>query len=561
MLSVMSRYLQLKRAGGHYVALCPFHSEKTPSFSVDPDRGFWYCFGCKEGGDVFKFIMKMEGMGFPEAVKKLADEVGVTLQFESGAAQQESERQRGLKLLDRAASYFSQVLLERPEGQAGREYLKKRHISRATAENFRLGYAPGNSEPLLKLLERAGFTVDEAVNCGLLVHGSRGLRGLLDGRLIFPICDFQGRVLAMGGRALGDGLPKYINFSETFLYSKRRCLYGLNLARGQISREDRAIVVEGYLDVISMHQVGVKCCVASLGTALTAEQAQLLKRYAGQVILAYDGDSAGANAIVKGNAVLEEAGLQVMTVKLPAGEDPDSLARKGKEAVEAAFANKIGIVQFQIERQLQSIDVSTPEGKEDFLKKLLPFVERIQDPVRRDAYIRELSYYTGFSETKLHWRLRGVGSGAAPVQVPRRQRIYSESEQLLGLCTAHPDWIGELEKIISPDMIEDVELRPLFEKLWKTWSSCKGPIRIDELLEGEGSAQLQERLTEILAHDRFDSTFEDMQKLAEAIRETGLKKRLETLRLQVLQGLNNGTLTTSDDVYVEYTNLKKQLLT
>lgn len=558
---VIGRYLQLKRAGSKYIGLCPFHNEKTPSFSIDPERRFWYCFGCKQGGNIFQFLMKMEGMGFPEAVRKLAQEAGVEIKWETDNSVQETARQRGWQLLDRVCKYYSHILLETEEGGAGREYLLQRRIAKNVAEKFRLGFAPTNSAPLLKVVHEAGFSDEELVNCGIFIKRERGIRELLSGRLIFPITDFQGRVVAMGGRILGAGLPKYINSPETEIYSKRSHLYGLNVARGPISREDKAIVVEGYLDVISLHQIGFDYCVASLGTALTAEQAKLLKRYASQVILAYDGDSAGAKAIIKGNDVLEEAGLQVMTVVWPEGEDPDSMAARGRSAVEEVLKAKIGIVKFVIERQLKLTDTTTPEGKENLVKLVLPFLEKIQDPVRREAYIRELAYYSGFSEDKLalYLRRRRHKNAYQPLSLSQPgQRLLNTEEKLFSLCTVHPEWLEEVKKLITPSLIEDEYLRHYFEKLW-LWEKTQGPVTVTELLDEEASADDYAKLTEIMACDRLDSNFEDAIQLASNIRKENLKKSLDKIKYQMFARMADGNLAQDDPLYLEYMSLQKIL--
>ncbi len=558
---VIGRYLQLRRAGSKYVGLCPFHNEKTPSFSVDPDRRFWYCFGCKQGGNIFQFLMKMEGMGFPEAVRKLAEETGVEIKWEADNVKQDTARQRNLQLLDRVCKYYSHVLFETSEGAPGREYLLQRRISKNVAEKFRLGFAPANSAPLLKVVHEAGFSDEELVHCGIFLQREHGVRELLSGRLIFPIADFQGRVIAMGGRILGTGLPKYINSPETEIYSKRCHLYGLNVARGPISRENKAIVVEGYLDVISMHQIGFDCCVASLGTALTTEQAKLLKRYATQVILAYDGDSAGAKAIIKGNDVLEEEGLQVMTAVWPEGEDPDSMAARGRQAVEKVLNEKIGIVKFVIKRQLKLTDTSTPEGKENLVKLVLPFIEKIQDPVRRDAYVSELAYYSGFAESKLALYLRRRQRQTAfhsSFEPTPRPRLLNTEEKLFSLCTKHPEWLEQVKKIISPSLIENEYLRHWFTKLWLLKKTDE-PISVTALMGDEVSEEDCAKLTEIMAYDRFDSNFEDVIQLASNIRNENLKKTLDKIKYQMFEKMASGNLAEDDPLYLEYMNLQKIL--
>ncbi|MBQ7501212.1 DNA primase [bacterium] len=561
MIAIMSRYLQLRRVGSRYVASCPFHNERTPSFHVDPDRGFWHCFGCKESGNIFSFLMKSEGMGFYEAVQKLAAEVGVELPLEY-APSQDTEKKRGYELLNRVCELYGKILLAGEEGGAGREYLKKRRISRSIAEKFRLGYAPPNGAAFWKTLKEAGFSEAEAQRCGVLNQRSRELLG---GRLIFPICDFRGRVIAMGGRRIvEDNSPKYINFPETKWYSKRHHLYGLNVARGQISRENRAIVTEGYLDVIAMHQVGIGCCVATLGTALTPEQADLCKKYTGQVILAYDGDDAGINAVIKGNAVLEEAGLQVMTVSFPEGEDPDSLARKGgREAIEKVLAESCGIVKFEMNHQLNKFDVSTPEGKEGFVKAVMPFIAKIRNPVRREAYLRELEYYVGeLSLSALRRSLQKAAPNGQGVSSPagislssaRRWIDLSSEERLLSLCSLHPEWAADLQNLLDISLIEDAELAEIFGRIWAMKDRHK-PIMTVELFGAEDPMSLQERVYRLFAVEAPESELDDAKKLALDIVDKYRKKRLAILRPQVLLALKKGTPPDQVPNFEEYKRL------
>ena len=555
-VEVLGRYLTLKRSGSRYLALCPFHNEKTPSLSVDPDRGMWYCFGCKEGGNVFSFLMKMEGMGFPEAVAKLAAEVGVELVTEEGRPQ-DTRLKRGYQLLNRVAEYYSEQLLKRAAGQAGRDYLLRRRISKGMAERFRLGFAPPQGrDDFLKMLKAAGFTPTEALECGVLSKGQYGLHELLGGRLIFPICDFQGKVVAFGGRAKEDRGPKYINSPENPWYSKRRHLYGLNVARGQIAREDRAILVEGYLDVISMHQVGLGCTLASLGTALTSEQAKLLERYTRQVILAYDGDEAGAQAILKGHAVLEEEGLLTMVVTWPPGEDPDSLAQQGRERVESCLASRTSIIKFQIERLVRQLDLKTQDGRERYLRAMMPFIEGVKDWERRDAYIRELAYYAGIPEVAVYRRLRPKARQLVPTPVrpPKPSRNLESQEELLNLLTWHPLWIAEVKDLVELERIEDPALRQFFTRLWSLEIDEDQPLRIERLSYQEDPPAWRQRLGEIMAHNPTKAALEDARKLARTIRDRAWAARLRELRPLVAQALNTGEM--DGPLFKEYRQLQ-----
>ncbi len=554
LVEVMGRYVQLRRTGRKFVALCPFHQEKTPSLHVDPEKGLWHCFGCKVGGTVLTFVMMMEGLSFREVALKIAAEVGVHVEISQEAAQEDSERERAFNLLDRVAGYYHELLLRSPLGQPGREYLAQRGISRETAERFRLGWAPEGGRALVSKLEKAGFSPQESLQAGVLVERSSGLRDLLRSRLVFPICDTQGRVVAFGGRALGDGQPKYLNSPESPSYSKRRHLYGIHLARGPISRTDQAILVEGYFDVVSLHQAGILQAVASLGTALTPEQASLLHRYTRTAILAYDSDPAGEQATLKGAEVLEEAGLRVLVATMPEGEDPDSLARRDPQALSTQIASAIGVVEFQMECLQRRIDLSTPEGKEDFVREVLPSIGRIRDSARQDAYVRRLAYRTGISEQRLHWRLGRKGRRPEPARPG--PRVLDVEERLLHLCATNPEWIGVVREIVSLEMISRQEMRPLFAALLGLGERTE-PVMLAEFLPHLQEEGMVSRLTEILAQEPLQSTLEDVRKLAVSIRDRALRERLEILRKEVLPALDAGRLDPDDPLCQEYYQLRR----
>lgn len=554
LVDVMGRYVQLRRTGRKYVALCPFHQEKTPSLHVDPEKGLWHCFGCKVGGTVLTFVQMMEGLNFREVALKMAAEVGIQVEISREAAAEDSQRERAFNLLDRVAGYYHELLLRSPLGQPGREYLAERRISRETAERFRLGWAPEGGRALARKLEQAGFSTQESLEAGVLVERSSGLRDLLRHRLVFPICDTQGRVLAFGGRALGDAQPKYLNSPESAFYSKRMHLYGIHLARGPISRGDQAVLVEGYFDVVSLHQAGLPRAVASLGTALTPEQANLLHRYTRTAVLAYDSDPAGQQATLKGAEILEEAGLRVLVATMPEGEDPDSLARKDPGALTEQIAAAVGVVEFQMDCLQRRIDLSTPEGKEDFVREVLPSIGRIRDSARQDAYVRRLAYRTGISEQRLHWRLRRGGRKPEPAR--HRARVLDVEERLLHLCATNPEWIAVVRESISVEMISRQEMRPLFSALLGLGERTE-PVTLAEFLPHLQEEGMVSRLTEILAQEPLQSTLEDVRKLAVSIRDRALRERLEVLREEVLPALDAGRLDLEDPLCQEYFQLRR----
>jgi len=327
-VEVIGAHVRLKRTGRNFVGLCPFHQEKTPSFSVNAERGFFHCFGCNAGGSVFNFVMKMEGLTFPEAVRSLAQRYGIELPEEQYAGgPSKSERDSMYLANQTAAEFFSHVLWKTPDGEQPREYLESRGISPETARSFRIGFAPARILALTRALERRGLR-EAGVKLGLVKRDAEGSRDMFRARLMFPICDVQGRVVAFGGRVLDDRQPKYLNSPESPLYSKTRTIYGLYEARATIAAKDRAILVEGYIDAITLAQAGFKEAVAGCGTALTVEQLRLLGRHTKNVIACFDGDDAGRKASLRALGIFLQAGLLGRGIFIPAEYDPDTFIRE-----------------------------------------------------------------------------------------------------------------------------------------------------------------------------------------------------------------------------------------
>jgi len=327
-VEVIGAHVRLKRTGRNFVGLCPFHQEKTPSFSVNAERGFFHCFGCNAGGSVFNFVMKMEGLTFPEAVRSLAQRYGIELPEEQYAGgPSKSERDSMYLANQTAAEFFSHVLWKTPDGEQPREYLESRGISPETARSFRIGFAPARILALTRALERRGLR-EAGVKLGLVKRDAEGSRDMFRARLMFPICDVQGRVVAFGGRVLDDRQPKYLNSPESPLYSKTRTIYGLYEARATIAAKDRAILVEGYIDAITLAQAGFKEAVAGCGTALTVEQLRLLGRHTKNVIACFDGDDAGRKASLRALGIFLQGGLLGRGIFIPAGYDPDTFIRE-----------------------------------------------------------------------------------------------------------------------------------------------------------------------------------------------------------------------------------------
>ncbi len=402
--AVVGDYTALKRAGTRLKGLCPFHSERTPSFTVDQARGLYHCFGCDEGGDVYGFLMRVEALSFPEAVERLARLTGYELTYEELSPGQRRALGRRTRLTDcvgEAASYFHALLFEE-QGAAARDYLKQRGLSREHAEHFRIGWAPDRWDALVRHLSGQGFSQDEIAAAGLASKGARGLIDRFRGRVVFPIFDAGGRdVVAFGGRILPtvelqtgprDGeAPKYINSPESEVYTKSKILYGLNWARAEVQRRDTVLVVEGYMDVIGLHVAGVRHAVATCGTSLTAEHFRLVEKFARRVVLALDADDAGFAAADRARALAEEAGIrEVGVLPLPADTDPADLASEGTDAVERALGGIQTAVEFQIGHLMRGADTSTPEGQIEAYRQTFPLLARIADRALRYRYVRDV---------------------------------------------------------------------------------------------------------------------------------------------------------------------------
>ena len=382
---VVGEYVPLtKRSGQNLFGLCPFHSEKTPSFSVSPSRQIYHCFGCGKGGSVINFIMEIERLSFPEAVEFLARRAGMPI------PEQRDDPNRGMRArlyeLNRAAARFFYEQLSTPEGQAAADYMRRRQISRRVATNFGLGYAPDGWEGLVRAMKGAGFTERELLAAGLAKSGKRG--GIYDafrGRLMFPVIDVRGNVVAFSGRVLGDGEPKYLNSPDTPVFSKSHNLFGLNLAKK--SKAGYIILVEGNIDVVSLHQAGFDSAVASLGTSLTNEQAQLLTRYTKKVVLCYDADNAGRKAAQRAIPILDKLGLEIRVVTVPGAKDPDEFIKaSGPEAFRALIEDSENGMEYRLQAAAAPYDLATDAGKVGYLKEAAGIIAALPEPVAREVY-------------------------------------------------------------------------------------------------------------------------------------------------------------------------------
>jgi DNA primase len=426
-VAVVGEHVELKRTGSDFRGPCPFHGGTHRNFSVVPRKQMYHCFVCHESGDVFTFYMKRFGLDYPTAVREVAAKVGITVPDVRTSGPDPNEPL--YSALGAAADWFARRLREAPDADAARRYLDARSLDEAARDLYQLGYAPARGEEVLESLRGLGVADDVVARAGLVVEREgQAPAPRFRGRLIFPIADVRGRVVGFGGRLLGEGEPKYLNSPETPVFHKGTLLYGLDRARGAIRTEQLAVVVEGYVDAIRLQVAGVANAVAPLGTALTPEQARLLRRYTRHVALAYDADAAGLKSTFRSGDELLRQGASVSVVTLPAGEDPDTLVRRGgADAFQALLAEAVDV----FERKIQLVErkglLRTLEGRRDALDRLLPTIRAAQDPITRELYVARAAELSGVAKEVLErevGRLEGRAGGGGPAEprAPGRTR-------------------------------------------------------------------------------------------------------------------------------------------
>lgn len=454
-VEVVSSYLPLRRSGANHQGLCPFHQEKSPSFNVNSARQIFHCFGCGVGGNVFSFLMRMEGLSFPDAVRRLGEKVGIDVEEEAvspAEVRRREEREQLLRVNEAAGAFYHHVLLEDESGVSGRRYLRQRGYEGETVRTFQLGFAPEGRYALEKYLEEKKFSIDDVRQSGLVRPDKqgRGYYELFRNRLLFPIQDLQGKIVAFGGRVLDDSLPKYINSPETEVYRKGQTLYGLYQARDAMRHNGEALVVEGYFDVLALHRAGFSGAVAACGTALTADHARLLKRYAEKILLIFDEDAAGRQATFRAMDALLPVGLAVSVVTMPAGEDPDSLLKtEGAEGFQKCLNDARPVLEVFIEDQLRINDQSV-EGRARAAEQVLERLRRLPGDLERSLYLQRLADLTRLDVGLLKSKVSG-GS----ILLPQGRRPAAQSLPI----SRHSTETGQTQKYLLRLMLMDDQQR------------------------------------------------------------------------------------------------------
>lgn len=547
-VEMINGYTALKKSGRNYKALCPFHNEKTPSFMVSPDRQIFKCFGCSEGGDVFAFYQKVEGVEFGEALKTLAERTGVKLaDYKETGVQKQKETY--LKLHDLAASFYHYILTQHKIGERALKYLQARGVNQKSIKDFKLGFAPNKTKALLDFLTKKGYGVGDAVVAGLALTSSGQPRDRFWGRIMFPIFDTQDRVIAFSGRSLGDTEPKYLNSPETPIFNKSRSIYGINLAKQAIKKVKGAVLVEGNLDVISSHQVGVGNTVAPLGTALTGFQVEMIKRWAENLIVAFDTDLAGDAAAKRGIELAETAGLNTRVAHLIQGKDPDEIIKKNPLEWKKAIEEAEPVYDFYINAALKRFDGATAEGKKRVAAAVLPELSRIDDEIMKAHYLQILSSKLGVDEEVLRRSIQKY-EGSTPKLADVKEVLekpLSEKGRLLieKYLLSLVIQSGNLPEEVSEKLIEDSNISQVFLKV-RDFIQDEGRFKVKTFIRSLPAALLP-TFDELLLHEIDEDLLADEEKIFKEVaycvgrlKELNLRTKLKDLSVAIKQAESAG---------------------
>lgn len=551
-VSTISQYMTLKRKGRNYFGLCPFHNEKSPSFSVSPDKQIFHCFGCGVGGDVINFVKKIENIGFLDSVRLLAEKSGIQLPNDISKAEEENIKlkNRIYKINELAAKFYHENLYK-PTSKIAQDYIKKRKLNNATLKSFLMGYASNSSNELLRYLKEQGFTEEELLASCLIGKSDRGYYDKFRNRLMIPIRDERGRFIAFGGRVLDDSKPKYINSPENIVYSKGRNLFGLNVAReGVHGPLKRLLIVEGYMDAISLYQRGITNVVASLGTALTDSQGRLLRRNTEQVILGYDADGAGQQAIIRGMEILKSMDIDIRILQISGAKDPDEYVLKfGPEKMVKAMDEAISAIEFKIKVLRANLDLNNVNDKVKFLTEIAKILSNVDNNIEREVYIDRISKVYEISKNaivsevdKLLYRsLAGVtkfeksnivlkDTQDSKIDVATRKREGMVVYLLVDYTKAAFD---KIKNVVDLDLIKSEKNKKIIGILYEKIDLNNLPENIISLFEDEDDINY---VSGILS---YDFEISDVNKAIEDIEKVYYKEKLISLRNELILKLEN----------------------
>ncbi|KXG78500.1 DNA primase [Fervidicola ferrireducens] len=579
-VEIVSNYVSLKKRGENYVGLCPFHSEKTPSFNVSPKKQLFYCFGCGVGGNVFTFLMKKENWTFPEALRWLAERVGIKLPEEEtlGKVSEAFKLKREILEINKmAAEYYHYNLLKTTEAERARHYLSSRGILAETVERFNLGYALPAWDGLINFMRSKGIGEDALLKAGLVIPKSSG-KGFYDrfrDRIIFPIKDVTGSVVGFGGRILDKGEPKYLNSPETPVFNKREHLYGLPMInKGQ----SPIILVEGYMDCITLHQHGFTQAVASLGTSLTEQQAKTLKRYTDEVAIAYDSDAAGQAATLRGIGVLVKEGLRVKVIDLPEGKDPDEFIKaRGKEAFEELVKSAQNFIDYRLNSAKKGLDLKSQDGKLKFIKRAVLILAEIEDGVERELYVQKISGELNIPKNALYEDVNKIRTQSVMPNIGlkyKNSQLRDNNKELTKIKIM--SGFHKVERNLLKMMIEDdgvrekvmerltaynfIDLRhrkiaaAVFEMVQKNESVTPKDVAVKLKDDPDAAAELANIL---MANEKQDEEMVD--ELINRVKENYLKLAIKKIRSEIQRAEKVGEIKKALNLLSTYHRLKHEI--
>lgn len=568
----ISEYLPVKKAGIYWKACCPFHKEKTPSFMVNAERQFFHCFGCSKSGDIFSFAQEMEGLDFPEALKLLADRAGVKLDNNFQSEVNKSQKNRILEVNAKAAYFYHRFLLDMPASKEAREYLERRKLKTETIADWQIGYIPDQWDLLTQYLLKKGIGIDDMVAAGLTIKkdGATVSKGYYDrfrDRIMFPIWNVHGDIVGFTGRQLHENLEvggKYVNTPQTLVYDKSRVLYGLNKAKTEIKAKDLVVMVEGQMDVITNHQAGMKNVVAASGTALTADQARLIKRYTNNIAMAFDADKAGINAAKRGIDVVIKEGLSVRVIQIPdgAGKDADECLKKNPTVWFEAVKNSRDIMDWLFDMALAGKNLSSPKDKQAVANELLPIIGLIPYAVERDHWLKQLAEKIGTDVVILKEDLARVKKIARTPQsdkmvVPDKPAVLADAydrrrERLALALLKFPTLFSKISESLPMAVLENTESQTLYEWLKKRYNDNG---QSNELV---GFDLSNWQMKAELAFVDYDDTRaqEEAEALAKEIKEEWLRRQRASLQQKMVVAQKIGNRAEEQKLLIEFQNLR-----
>ena len=555
-VDVISQYVHLKRSGRNFFGLCPFHNEKSPSFSVSPDKQIFHCFGCGVGGNVFTFLSKIEGINFVEAVQTLAERANIQLPtFENQADRQKEElRAKVYKVNEFTAEYYHENLYK-PTAKIAQDYVKKRKLSNETLKSFRIGFS-GKFDELYQALRKEGFQDLEILESGLVNKNDSGR--YIDryrNRLMFPICDARGRVIAFGGRVLDDSKPKYINSPENIVFNKGRNLFGLNVAKKGQDTKRRLLIVEGYMDVISLHQRGITNVVAPLGTALTQQQGWLLRKTSEQIILSFDSDEAGLKAKIRAVDILQNMGCDIRILQMEGAKDPDEyIIKYGNARFQSLVDKALSIIEFKVKLLKKDLDLNSTNDKIKFLNEIAKLISKVDNNIEKEVYIEKISKEYEISKEAIYAEVNKLtyenkqGEKVLDKAKPVVRHINIQKNEVSETVKRRENTVlaillnGDLnvykiiKQNISKEDFKDEINKKIAEKLYEELE--KGNSNINGILDELGEEE-QNHVTEILADDY---EIEDVEKAIDDVLRSYEKDKLNNKKISILETLENKEL-------------------